>query len=72
MKAVLVALAVAGFIVALALPSAALDEKSAVPSLASAAFGWQSTTTFRDGLRTTVNWYRDSLAMPSSMYTRAT
>src|SRR5437016_2461885 len=34
--------AVAGFIVALALPSAALDEKNAIPPLASATFGWQS------------------------------
>jgi GDP-L-fucose synthase len=39
---------------------------------AQAAFGWQSTTTFRDGLRATVDWYRDTRATASSMYTPAT
>jgi GDP-L-fucose synthase len=41
-------------------------------SRALAAFGWQSTTMFRDGLRATVDWYRASRAPAASMYTRAT
>jgi GDP-L-fucose synthase len=35
-------------------------------------FGWQSTTSFRDGLRATVDWYRASRAPSASVYTRAT
>ncbi|MGI9149421.1 MAG: GDP-L-fucose synthase family protein, partial [Chloroflexota bacterium] len=32
-------------------------------------FGWQSRTTFRDGLRATVDWYRGTRARAGSMYT---
>jgi GDP-L-fucose synthase len=35
-------------------------------------FGWQSTTSFPDGLRETVDWYRGVRAAASPMYTRAT
>ena len=35
-------------------------------------FGWQSKTSFREGLRATVDWYRDTRAAAGSMYTRAT
>jgi GDP-L-fucose synthase len=41
-------------------------------SRARAAFGWQSTTTFRDGLRATVDWYRTTRVPSGSMYTPAT
>ena len=41
-------------------------------SRARAAFGWQSTTTFRDGLRATVDWYRETRAAAGPMYTPAT
>jgi GDP-L-fucose synthase len=41
-------------------------------SRARAAFGWQSTTTFPEGLRATVDWYRDTRARAGSMYTPAT
>ncbi len=35
-------------------------------------FGWKSTTTFRDGLRATVDWYRASRTPTGSLYTPAT
>jgi GDP-L-fucose synthase len=35
-------------------------------------FGWQSTTTFPDGLRATVDWYRDVRKRAGSVYTPAT
>jgi len=35
-------------------------------------FGWQSTTSFPDGLRATVDWYRAIREPSSSVYTRAT
>ena len=38
-------------------------------SRARAAFGWQSTTTFPEGLRATVDWYHDTRAPSGSMYT---
>jgi GDP-L-fucose synthase len=41
-------------------------------SRARTAFGWQSTTTFPDGLRATVDWYRVSRARADTMYTPAT
>jgi GDP-L-fucose synthase len=41
-------------------------------SRARAEFGWYSTTTFRDGLRATVDWYRGTRAQTGSMYTPAT
>jgi GDP-L-fucose synthase len=41
-------------------------------SRAETAFGWHSTTSFPDGLRETVEWYRRVRAPASSMYTRAT
>jgi GDP-L-fucose synthase len=36
------------------------------------AFGWQSSTSFRDGLRATVDWYRTVRHSADPMYTRAT
>ncbi len=41
-------------------------------SRALAEFGWHSTTNFPDGLRATVDWYRDVQKRPDSVYTRAT
>jgi GDP-L-fucose synthase len=41
-------------------------------SRARAAFGWHSTTSFRDGLRATVDWYRGTRTAAGSMYTPAT
>jgi|SRR5579859_6117273 len=41
-------------------------------SRAQAAFGWHATTSFRDGLRATVDWYRGSRSAAGSMYTPAT
>jgi GDP-L-fucose synthase len=41
-------------------------------SHALAAFGWQSKTTFREGLRATVDWYRGTRAAAGPMYTPAT
>jgi GDP-L-fucose synthase len=42
-------------------------------SRAKAAFGWESTTSFRDGLQATVDWYRSTRTTASgSVYTRAT
>src|SRR5438067_1237604 len=38
-------------------------------SRAQKAFGWRSTTSFQDGLWTTIDWYRDTLAPASAMYT---
>ena len=35
-------------------------------------FGWQSTTSFRDGLRATVDWYRSVRAPAGALYTPAT
>jgi len=35
-------------------------------------FGWKSTTTFHDGLRATVDWYRASRTPTGSLYTPAT
>jgi GDP-L-fucose synthase len=35
-------------------------------------FGWRATTSFRDGLRATVDWYRTVRTPPASMYTPAT
>ncbi|HEY0583099.1 MAG TPA: GDP-L-fucose synthase [Chloroflexota bacterium] len=37
-----------------------------------AEFGWQSTTSFPDGLRATVDWYRRHRAKTGSVYTAAT
>jgi GDP-L-fucose synthase len=37
-----------------------------------AEFGWQSTTSFPDGLRATVDWYRGPRAETGSVYTAAT
>ena len=36
------------------------------------AFGWHATTSFRDGLRATVEWYRGVRTPAGSVYTRAT
>ncbi len=36
------------------------------------AFGWHSTTSFREGLQATVDWYRSTRPSPGPMYTRAT
>jgi GDP-L-fucose synthase len=36
------------------------------------AFGWTSTTSFREGLQATVEWYRGTRAAAAPMYTRAT
>ncbi len=36
------------------------------------AFGWHSTTSFRDGLQATVDWYRGVRPPSGPMYTRAT
>jgi GDP-L-fucose synthase len=41
-------------------------------SRALAAFGWQSTTSFPDGLQATVDWYRGVQTPSRSMYTPAT
>src|SRR6266852_2346463 len=41
-------------------------------SRASAEFGWQSTTSFPDGLRATVDWYRGVREPTGSVYTPAT
>src|SRR6266851_5540695 len=41
-------------------------------SRASAEFGWQSTTSFPDGLRATVDWYRGVWQPAGSVYTPAT
>src|SRR5262249_56574910 len=41
-------------------------------SRAQRAFGWHSTTSFADGLRETVDWYRATRRPSASMYTRAT
>jgi GDP-L-fucose synthase len=35
-------------------------------------FGWRATTSFRDGLRATVDWYRTVRTPPASVYTPAT
>jgi len=35
-------------------------------------FGWHSTTSFRDGLRATVDWYRAARSLSGPMYTPAT
>ena len=35
-------------------------------------FGWRATTSFQDGLRATVDWYRTVRTPPASMYTPAT
>jgi GDP-L-fucose synthase len=40
-------------------------------SRAERTFGWKSKTSFRDGLRATVEWYRTVRAAPNPMYTRA-
>jgi GDP-L-fucose synthase len=36
------------------------------------AFGWKSTTSFRDGLQATIDWYRTVRMPSSSMYTPST
>jgi GDP-L-fucose synthase len=41
-------------------------------SRALAEFGWQSTTSFQDGLRATVEWYRGARKPASAVYTRVT
>ena len=41
-------------------------------SRALAEFGWQSTTSFPDGLRKTVDWYRGVRQPAGSVYTPAT
>ena len=41
-------------------------------SRAEEAFGWRSTTSFREGLRATIDWYRRVRAPTGPMYTRAT
>jgi GDP-L-fucose synthase len=41
-------------------------------SRAEKAFGWHATTSFREGLRATIDWYRGTRAPASTMYTRAT
>jgi GDP-L-fucose synthase len=41
-------------------------------SRALAAFGWQASTTFPDGLRATVDWYRGLRKRADSLYTPAT
>jgi GDP-L-fucose synthase len=41
-------------------------------SRAEKTFGWKSTTSFPDGLRATVDWYRGVRAAPDPMYTPAT
>jgi len=41
-------------------------------SRALAEFGWQSTTSFPDGLRATVDWYRETRKTTSAVYTSAT
>jgi GDP-L-fucose synthase len=48
-------------------PRRKLDTSRAVSD-----FGWQSTTSFRDGLRATVEWYRGARSTVSSLYTPAT
>jgi GDP-L-fucose synthase len=40
-------------------------------SRAISEFGWQSTTSFRDGLRATVDWYRATRSTASALYTPA-
>ena len=42
------------------------------PARALAEFGWQSTTSFPDGLRATVDWYHGVRKPASSVYTPAT
>jgi GDP-L-fucose synthase len=41
-------------------------------SRAEKAFGWKSTTSFRDGLRATVEWYRGVRPSAGALYTQAT
>src|SRR5579864_38031 len=41
-------------------------------SRAEEAFGWRSRTSFREGLRATIEWYRGVRTPTGSMYTRAT
>lgn len=41
-------------------------------SRARAAFGWESTTSFREGLQATVDWYRQTRPSASPSYTRVT
>jgi nucleoside-diphosphate-sugar epimerase len=41
-------------------------------SRAEAAFGWRSRTTFPEGLRATVDWYRAARVPAGEVYTRAT
>jgi GDP-L-fucose synthase len=41
-------------------------------SRALAEFGWQSTTSFPEGLQATVDWYRGGRARVGSMYTQTT
>src|SRR5579859_756052 len=41
-------------------------------SRAKTEFGWQSTTSFPDGLRATVDWYRATRSPSESVYTPAT
>jgi GDP-L-fucose synthase len=41
-------------------------------SRAEKAFAWRATTSFRDGLRTTIDWYLGVRQPAGSMYTRAT
>jgi nucleoside-diphosphate-sugar epimerase len=35
-------------------------------------FGWQATTSFAEGLRETVDWYRNSRVPNGTLYTQAT
>jgi len=48
-------------------PRRKLDTSQAVK-----AFSWHSTTSFRDGLRATVDWYRGVRSRAGSVYTPAT
>lgn len=41
-------------------------------SRAEEAFAWRSSTSFREGLRATIEWYRGVRARSGSMYTRVT
>ncbi len=41
-------------------------------SRAEEVFGWRSRTSFREGLRATIEWYREVRSPSGSMYTRST